>query len=64
MKLQKGKKTMDNITGFFAKKKQKDTPVGAEDPIQMIQKLSELKNTGILSEEEFEEKKKELLSRI
>lgn len=35
-----------------------------QDPIEQIKKLSELKDAGILSEEEFEEKKKELLSKI
>lgn len=59
-----GKKTMDNISGFFAKKKQKEAHVTAEDPFEKIKKLSELKNAGIISEEEFEAKKLELLSKI
>lgn len=36
----------------------------AEDPIEKIQKLAKLRDIGILSEEEFEMKKSELLSRM
>ncbi|MBP7247757.1 MAG: SHOCT domain-containing protein [Negativicutes bacterium] len=39
------------------------TPV-EKNPIEMIKKLAELKGAGILTEEEFESKKAELLSRI
>ncbi|ARE39204.1 hypothetical protein RGUI_1063 [Rhodovulum sp. P5] len=37
---------------------------GAEDTIALIRKLSDLKNDGILTEEEFAEKKAELLKRL
>ena len=57
-----GKKTMENISGFF-RKKQRET-VEVDDPIAKIKKLSELKNAGIISEEEFEIKKAELLTMI
>lgn len=57
-----GKKTLDNISGFFAKKKQ--TEVKEEDPIEKIKKLAELKDAGIISEDEFETKKAELLAKI
>jgi len=40
------------------------TPVSKDDVIQLLQKLGELKTAGILTEEEFAEKKKELLSKI
>tara|TARA_B100001123_G_C14921665_1_gene871988 strand:+ start:200 stop:469 length:270 start_codon:yes stop_codon:yes gene_type:complete len=40
------------------------TSVVAEDPIEKIRKLSQLKDDGIISEEEFEEKKKTLLKEI
>ena len=41
------------------------TPKKEEDsPIEKIQKLAQLKDAGILSEEEFNQKKTELLSRI
>lgn len=36
----------------------------ASEVLSLIKELSELKNQGILSEEEFDEKKKELLSQI
>ena len=35
-----------------------------EDPLETIQKLAKLKEAGILSEEEFAAKKKELLEKI
>lgn len=35
-----------------------------ESPIEMIQKLAQLKEAGILSEEEFNQKKTQLLSKI
>jgi hypothetical protein len=34
------------------------------DPMEQMKKLAELKNAGIISEQEFEEKKKELLAKI
>jgi membrane protease subunit (stomatin/prohibitin family) len=40
------------------------SPAGKDDVIQLLQKLGELKTAGILSEEEFTEKKKELLSKL
>lgn len=56
-----GKKTIDNISGFFNKKK---TSSESEDVFEKIKKLSELKENGIITEEEFETKKSELLSKI
>lgn len=35
-----------------------------DDPIKLLEKLGELKSAGVLTEDEFSEKKKELLSRI
>lgn len=40
-----------------------DTP-GSTDPIDQIRKLAELRDAGILSNEEFEAKKAEILSRM
>lgn len=57
-----GKKTMDSISGFFAKKKSASQQ-GA-DPIETLKKLSELKENGIITQEEFDVKKTELLSKI
>lgn len=36
----------------------------AEDPIQKLEKLGKLKEAGVISEEEFQQKKKELLKKI
>ena len=58
-----GKKAMDSISGFFAKKKASSN-VDSKDPLETIKKLSEMKDLGIISEEEFETKKKELLAQI
>jgi len=38
--------------------------LSSDDPIEKIKKLYELKNAGILSHEEFEEKKRDLLSKV
>ena len=56
------KKTIDNISGFFSKKK----PVTNQgvDVVETIKKLSELKESGIITQEEFENKKSELLAKI
>lgn len=59
-----GKKTLDNLSVFFAKKKQKTADVPAEDPIEKLKKLAELKEAGIITEAEFESKKAELLAQI
>jgi len=40
------------------------SPASKDDVIQLLQKLGELKTAGILSEEEFTEKKRELLNKI
>ena len=57
-----GKKTIDSISGFFSKKKVSSQQ--NEDPIETLKKLSELKENGIITQEEFEIKKTELLSKI
>ena len=44
--------------------KEKDTQDKAADVYQQLEKLGKLKEQGILSEEEFQTKKKELLDRI
>lgn len=43
---------------------QNQTPASKDDIMKMIKELGELKTAGILTEEEFAEKKKELLGRI
>lgn len=55
------KKTIENISEFFTKKKnasQKD------DLLETLKKLSDLKESGIITQEEFDSKKAELLSKI
>jgi hypothetical protein len=59
-----GKKTLNSISGFFAKKKPGATSQKDEDVFEAINKLSELKDRGILTQEEFDAKKAELLSRL
>lgn len=58
------KKTMDGLSGLFAKKKstQKENP--SEDIFETIKKLSELKDSGIITQEEFDMKKKDLLAKL
>ncbi len=59
-----GKKTVENISGFFSKKKIKEEKTENDDILETIKKLAELKDAGILSEDEFETKKSELLSKL
>lgn len=58
-------KFVSEVKNRIGKKEEKKaaTEIATDIPTQ-IKKLSELKDQGILSEEEFEEKKKELLSKI
>lgn len=59
-----GKKTLNSISGFFAKKKPAAAAQKEEDVFETLNKLSELKDRGILTPEEFDAKKVELLSRL
>lgn len=58
-----GKKTLDNLSGLFARKKQKAEST-EEDPFEKIKKLAQLRDAGIITEEEFQDKKNELMSKI
>lgn len=53
-----GKKGVEKVSGMFRKKPEQ------EDVFESIRKLAQLKETGILTEDEFEAKKTELLARI
>jgi len=53
--------TVSNVTSNI---QQPLPPPNKDDIIQLLQKLGELKTAGILTDEEFTEKKKELLSKI
>jgi len=60
-----GKKLGSNLSGLFNKKKKEpEAPAQAEDPFETIKKLAELKDMGIISQEEFDSKKAELLTKI
>lgn len=58
-----GRKALDNISGLFSNKKKSSLTQGG-DVMETIKKLSELKDVGIISEEEFNQKKAELLAKI
>ncbi len=57
-----GKKAFENVSGLFSKKK--TAAVDQEDVMDTLKKLSELKEAGIITEEEFNNKKAELLAKI
>lgn len=57
------KKAVGGISGLFTKKKSSDMP-NSDDVFESIKKLSELKDSGIITQEEFESKKAELLAKI
>ena len=59
-----GKKTMDSISGFFNKKKAASAPTANDDVFDKIKKLSELKDMGAITQEEFDAKKAELLAKL
>lgn len=63
--VENSKKLGNNISNLFNKKK-KETEASAqsEDPFEAIKKLAELKDMGIISQEEFDNKKVELLTKI
>lgn len=58
------KKSLVNISGFFAKKKETPASQHNDDVLNTIKKLSELKDSGIITQEEFDVKKAELLSKL
>ncbi len=58
------KKTLNSISGIFAKRKSAATTQKDDNVFEAINKLSELKDRGILTQEEFDAKKAELLSRL
>lgn len=58
------KNTTDKISGLFAKKTSTDGISQDEDIFESIHKLSELKDNGIITQDEFDSKKAELLERL
>ncbi len=57
-KFEEGKKVASDMKG------EKETPVDEADVYEKLEKLGNLKEKGIITEEEFEAKKKELLAKI
>ena len=57
------KKVKRNLSGLFAKKKTSNIEE-KENPIETIKKLSEMKDCGIITDKEFEDKKAELLAKL
>ena len=53
-----------NNNNPWGKKNNSSEDASSEDTLDKIRKLSELKNDGIITEEEFQTKKKELLKKI
>lgn len=58
------KNTTDKISGLFAKKTSTTDLPQDEDIFDSIRKLSELKDNGIITQDEFDVKKAELLERL
>lgn len=60
-----GKKLTGNFSGLFSKKKSKADDTKQEDDVfETLKKLSQLKEAGVITQEEFNSKKAELLSKI
>ena len=53
---------MDSITGFFHK--EKPVPAANDDVFETIKKLTELKEMDVITQEEVDAKKEELLAKI
>ena len=62
--MESGKKTLNSLSGFLAKKKPASASKNDSDVFETLNQLSELKDRGILTQEEFDTKKAELLSRL
>lgn len=56
--------TMANMMGNVIPNAQQFAQISNDDVIELLKDLGDLKTAGILTEEEFDEKKKELLSKI
>lgn len=59
-----GKKLTENVFGFFAPKEPEDSQTESNDIFETLQKLSELQKAGAITDEEFDRKKEELLTKI
>ena len=59
-----GKKTFDNFSTLFNKKKDPKPSAANDDVFETIKKLSELKDIGVITQEEFDAKIAELLAKL
>lgn len=59
-----GKKVLGGISGIFSKQKTGAAKQKSDDIFETISRLNELKAQGIITQEEFDAKKTELLSRL
>ena len=55
---------MNNTTQNIQQNQNLNAGVNKDEVLKLLKELSELKTAGILTEEEFAEKKKELLSKL
>ena len=55
---------MNNTTQNIQQNQNNNTGVNKDEVLKLLKELGELKAAGILTEEEFTEKKKELLSKL
>ena len=55
---------IDQLKAAQAKPSQAQQPAGQEDPIQKLKKLAELKQQGVLTEEEFQKLKAALITKL
>jgi len=58
------KKMREKAAQYAPKEEKKETAIPTVDPLEQIKKLSELRDAGLITEEEFQAKKKELLAKI
>jgi hypothetical protein len=61
-----GKRIVDNMRARLSEPTSEAEPVAPPpaDPVEQIRKLGELRDAGVITESEFEEKKRDLLSRM
>ena len=58
-----GKKLTENVFGFFTPKKAEASQTESNDIFETLQKLSDLQKAGVITDEEFDRKKEELLTK-
>jgi hypothetical protein len=61
---QDGKRIVDNMRARLSAPKAETAPAQSESPLEQLTKLGELRDAGVVTDEEFEAKKAELLKRM